>query len=179
MQRDRALPGARRMRGQPDVARYRVFHNTVRRRPPRRHKIVTTSGDRNLARSAEDRPGPSRGWKPELNLPTRRVLSGTAPQRATEEAQMKVMLLPTAFAVLFAAGSAAAPPAAAKGCLKGAAVGGVAGHYAGHHAILVAVGGCIVGHHMAAKHAQEEKAQQQQPLTSPTGDNQGSPSSGH
>ena len=93
---------------------------------------------------------------------------------------MKFMVLPAAFALLFAAGSAVAPPADAKGCLKGAAVGGVAGHYAGHHAILGAVGGCIVGHHMAAKHAQEERApQQQQPPMSPTGDNQGSPSSGH
>ena len=71
---------------------------------------------------------------------------------------MKFMVLPAAFALLFAAGSAVAPPADAKGCLKGAAVGGVAGHYAGHHAILGAVGGCIVGHHMAAKHAQEERA---------------------
>jgi uncharacterized protein YcfJ len=37
----------------------------------------------------------------------------------------------------------------AKGCLKGALAGGIAGHYAGHHAILGAIGGCFVGHHLA------------------------------
>ena len=47
--------------------------------------------------------------------------------------------------------------AQAKGCLKGAAVGAVAGHYMHHHAVLGAIGGCIVGHHMAV-----EKARQQQ-----------------
>jgi len=47
-------------------------------------------------------------------------------------------------------GSAISPaPAEAKGCLKGALVGGVAGHYAGHHAILGAIGGCLVGRHLA------------------------------
>ena len=46
--------------------------------------------------------------------------------------------------------SAIAPvPAEAKGCLKGALVGGVAGHYARHHAVLGALGGCAVGHHLA------------------------------
>ena len=39
-------------------------------------------------------------------------------------------------------------------------VGGVAGHYAGHHAVAGALGGCIVGHHMAK--VNEEKAKQQQ-----------------
>jgi uncharacterized protein YcfJ len=47
-------------------------------------------------------------------------------------------------------GSAVSPaPAEAAGCLKGALVGGVAGHYAGHHTVLGAIGGCIVGHHLA------------------------------
>jgi uncharacterized membrane protein YebE (DUF533 family) len=40
-------------------------------------------------------------------------------------------------------------PVEAKGCLKGALVGGVAGHYAGHHAVLGALGGCVVGRHLA------------------------------
>ena len=34
------------------------------------------------------------------------------------------------------------------GCLGGAVVGGVGGHFV-HHPILGAVGGCVVGHHMA------------------------------
>lgn len=89
---------------------------------------------------------------------------------------MKFLLLPTAFALLLAAGSAMSPPAQAKGCLKGAAVGGVAGHYAGHHAVLGAVGGCIVGHHLAAEHAKEEKAREQQPA--PNTDAQGGSDSG-
>ncbi len=45
----------------------------------------------------------------------------------------------------------------AAGCLKGAVVGGVAGHLE-HHAVLGAVAGCAVGHHLAAK-AKAEQAQ--------------------
>jgi hypothetical protein len=45
----------------------------------------------------------------------------------------------------------------AKGCLKGAAVGAVAGHYMHHHAVLGAIGGCIVGHHMAVEKARQEE----------------------
>jgi hypothetical protein len=52
---------------------------------------------------------------------------------------------------------ATATGAEAKGCLKGAVVGGIAGHYAGHHAILGVAAGCIVGHHEAKKHAEEQK----------------------
>jgi hypothetical protein len=48
--------------------------------------------------------------------------------------------------------------AEAAGCLKGAVVGGVAGHYAGHHGVLGAIGGCAVGHHMAAEKAKEHSA---------------------
>ncbi len=84
---------------------------------------------------------------------------------------MKVLLLPTAFAFLAAAGTVVSPPVQAKGCLKGAVVGGVAGHYAGHHAVLGAVSGCIVGHHLAAEHAKEEKAREQQ--SGPTTDAHG------
>lgn len=91
---------------------------------------------------------------------------------------MKFLLLPAAFALLFATGSAMAPPAQAKGCLKGAAIGGVAGHFAGHHAILGAVGGCIVGHHMAAKHAREERAQRQHEQEGSSGDYQSGSYSG-
>ncbi len=54
---------------------------------------------------------------------------------------------------------AAAGPVQAKGCLKGAVVGGIAGHLA-HHGVLGAVGGCVVGHHMAAKQQRELDQQQ-------------------
>ncbi|MGV8925195.1 MAG: hypothetical protein ACOH2G_05920 [Ewingella sp.] len=43
----------------------------------------------------------------------------------------------------------------AAGCIKGAVVGGVAGHLR-HHAVLGAVAGCAVGHHMAAKAKAEQ-----------------------
>jgi hypothetical protein len=43
----------------------------------------------------------------------------------------------------------------AKGCLKGAAVGGLGGYVAGHHAVLGAIGGCLVGRHMANKKDKE------------------------
>ncbi len=59
-------------------------------------------------------------------------------------------------AVLMATGGAVN----AKGCLKGAAVGGVAGHVAGDHGVAGAVGGCIVGRHMANKKAKETQKQQ-------------------
>lgn len=55
--------------------------------------------------------------------------------------------------------AASVQTAEAKGCIKGAVVGGVAGHYAGHHGLLGAAGGCVVGHHMAAKHAREAQRQ--------------------
>lgn len=50
----------------------------------------------------------------------------------------------------------------AAGCLKGAAVGGVAGHVAGKHGVVGAVGGCVVGRHMANKKAKKEKAAAEQ-----------------
>ena len=100
------------------------------------------------------------------------IYNGT-PVRATEETQMKYMLLPAAFAVLMTAGWV---PAQAAGCLKGAAVGGVAGHYAGHHGVLGAGAGCIIGHHEATKHAREKAQQQQQGSSS---DSQASPNLGH
>jgi outer membrane lipoprotein SlyB len=47
----------------------------------------------------------------------------------------------------------------AAGCLKGAAVGGVGGHFVGKgHAVAGAAGGCVVGHHMAAKKAKDDAA---------------------
>ena len=52
----------------------------------------------------------------------------------------------------------AAVPADA-GCLKGAMVGAVAGHFAHHHAVLGAMAGCAIGHHMAVK-AREQRAAQ-------------------
>lgn len=51
----------------------------------------------------------------------------------------------------------------AEGCLKGAAVGAVAGHFVGRgHAVLGAVGGCMVGRHMAKKKHEQELAAQAQ-----------------
>ncbi len=64
-----------------------------------------------------------------------------------------------------AASLGAAPSADAKGCIKGAVAGGVAGHYAGHHGVLGAVGGCVVGRHLASRKAareREERLRQQQ-----------------
>ncbi|KWU23414.1 hypothetical protein [Burkholderia cenocepacia] len=59
----------------------------------------------------------------------------------------KVILAALALSLTAMAGSAQAA-----GCLKGAAVGAVAGHYVGKgHAVLGAIGGCVVGRHMAAK----------------------------
>jgi hypothetical protein len=46
------------------------------------------------------------------------------------------------------------------GCLKGAVVGAVAGHYAHHHAVLGAMAGCAIGHHLTVK-AREQKAADQ------------------
>ena len=60
-----------------------------------------------------------------------------------------------AIAALASMLAATAIPADAKGCIKGAIVGGVAGHYAGHHGWLGAAAGCVIGHHMAKKHARE------------------------
>jgi uncharacterized protein YcfJ len=67
-------------------------------------------------------------------------------------------------------GLAAAPveEAQAAGCLRGAIVGGVAGHYAGGHFIAGAIGGCIIGHHVAAVNAEKLKEQQLHPTPVPT-----------
>lgn len=46
------------------------------------------------------------------------------------------------------AGGLALSGTAQAGCLGGAVVGGVGGHFA-HHPVLGAVGGCVVGHHLA------------------------------
>jgi len=65
-------------------------------------------------------------------------------------------------AALVVAGSMAfASAAEAKGCLKGAVVGGVAGHFMHRHAVLGAVAGCVIGHHMAVTKERQEKAAQQ------------------
>jgi len=53
-------------------------------------------------------------------------------------------------------------PAAARGCLKGALVGGAAGHMV-HHGMLGAIGGCVVGHHMANERYQQPQSQAQNP----------------
>lgn len=73
---------------------------------------------------------------------------------------MQKLLLPAALAISLGA-SLSPIHANAASCLKGAAVGGVAGHVAGHHALLGAGAGCVIGHHEAAKHAREARAQEQ------------------
>ncbi len=81
---------------------------------------------------------------------------------------MKRVILPLAALALTL--SAAISPAEAKGCLKGALVGGVAGHYAGHHGVVGAVGGCIVGRHLAnekEKANAASAAQREQPSSAP------------
>lgn len=60
---------------------------------------------------------------------------------------------------------AASAPADAKGCIKGAIVGGVAGHLA-HHGVLGAIGGCFVGHHMAAEKQKQSAAHPHSPPAS-------------
>jgi len=71
---------------------------------------------------------------------------------------VKSSLLPMAAVICLLTIGLAAPTAHAKGCIKGALVGGVAGHFA-HHGILGAAAGCVVGHHMANKHAREQSYQ--------------------
>lgn len=73
---------------------------------------------------------------------------------------MKVLTIAAALSVLLATGVAGEAQAA--GCLKGAAVGGLAGHMAGH-GVLGAAGGCVVGHHMAAKKANQANQAAAQP----------------
>ncbi len=79
---------------------------------------------------------------------------------------MKSALLAAAVATAFSL-SAGSVPAEAKGCLKGAMVGGVAGHFAGHHGVLGAIGGCVVGHHMAHEKDKAAAAQNAHPAPQP------------
>ena len=62
-----------------------------------------------------------------------------------------------AITLVLGAGSAAS----AHGCIKGAVVGGVVGHVAHHHALLGAAAGCVIGHHLAAKHEREHRMAQE------------------
>ena len=55
----------------------------------------------------------------------------------------KMTIVATAFAASLTLGATAQA-----GCLGGAVVGGVGGHFV-HHPVLGAVGGCLVGHHLA------------------------------
>ena len=74
--------------------------------------------------------------------------------------RMRILAAVTGLALAFGLGG----QAQAAGCLSGALLGGVAGHMA-HHGVLGALGGCAVGHHMAAsakqKQADQEMQQQQ------------------
>ena len=82
--------------------------------------------------------------------------------------------IPILAAALALGGAISPVPAAAKGCLKGAMVGGVAGHYAGHHGVLGAIGGCIVGHHLAKEKGKENAAAAQHDQNqAPAPDNKG------
>ena len=54
--------------------------------------------------------------------------------------------------------------AAHAGCLTGAVVGGVGGHFA-HHPVLGAVGGCVVGHHLAVQKKRQQQISRQQTTT--------------
>jgi outer membrane lipoprotein SlyB len=66
-----------------------------------------------------------------------------------------IAALPLAVALMTA-------PADAKGCIKGAVIGGVAAHAAGHHTLLAAAAGCVIGHHLAKQHEQQEREQYMQ-----------------
>jgi hypothetical protein len=54
------------------------------------------------------------------------------------------------------------------GCLKGAAIGAVAGHFAHHHAVLGALTGCVIAHHLAVKAREQKAAQVQKSTPAPT-----------
>jgi outer membrane lipoprotein SlyB len=68
---------------------------------------------------------------------------------------MKTISILAAAGLLMFVGNTAAE---AKGCIKGAVVGGVAGHFMHRHTLLGAAAGCVIGHHMAHKKEQEQKA---------------------
>lgn len=70
---------------------------------------------------------------------------------------MKALSIALAIAALTGAGAALPHQADAAGCVKGAIVGGVAGHFAHRHTMLGAGAGCVIGHHMANKHAREQR----------------------
>ena len=72
-----------------------------------------------------------------------------------------------ALAAVLVLGFAAGPAgeAQAKGCLKGAIVGGVAENVKKY--APEAIGGCIVGHHVAAVNAEKQR-QLQHPTPAPT-----------
>jgi hypothetical protein len=107
-----------------------------------------------------------------LTSPPGRVSPASAAQQ--RNADMKFAPIAAATLALTLASAVGPAPADAKGCLKGALVGGVAGHYAGHHAVLGALGGCVVGHHLAnEKDKQRAAASQGEPApqaTAPHGD---------
>ncbi|GLS19309.1 hypothetical protein GCM10007874_23260 [Labrys miyagiensis] len=74
---------------------------------------------------------------------------------------MRLHLIAGTVAALAAGSLSMTPQAQAVGCLSGAVAGGVAGHYAGHHAVLGAIGGCAVGHHLAVQ-AKKKKLEEEQ-----------------
>jgi hypothetical protein len=87
---------------------------------------------------------------------------------------MKSAIIAAIAALALAAPALLDPVAAeAKGCIKGAIAGGVAGHLV-HHGVVGAIGGCIVGHHMANQHnPQPSQAQNHPPAEQQTGPKNG------
>jgi hypothetical protein len=71
------------------------------------------------------------------------------------KSEMRFMARNTVTTLALALMLSASSLAHAAGCIKGAVVGGVAGHLE-HHAVLGAMAGCAVGHHMAAKAKAEQ-----------------------
>lgn len=88
---------------------------------------------------------------------------------------MNTRLLAAAAALTIATSGLAAGTADAKGCIKGAVVGGAGGMLV-HHPVIGAVGGCVVGHHMAhekwkREHEAQRRGYQQQGPNTPNTNN--------
>jgi hypothetical protein len=79
-----------------------------------------------------------------------------------QENRMRLLLVAGALAAMAAGSLSMTSQAQAVGCISGAVAGGVAGHYAGHHAVLGAIGGCAVGHHLAVQAKQKKKLEEEQ-----------------
>ena len=101
---------------------------------------------------------PCRQRPPTPNPDAISPLCGVSNCSLTGKSVMKRTMIALAAFALTLGPIVSAPPAEAKGCLKGAMVGGVAGHYAGHHGVLGAIGGCVVGRHLANEKEKQNAA---------------------